>query len=114
MFQNNKTNISISIMLVIELGSWYLELKFGMMKTQRIEMDENRSVLVWDWNLPVSFRSVPVPFLHALGTEVVPFGKGSSGLVRIDSGRDSQFEEMVQELEQKKETTATKKHNQHN
>ena len=46
MFQNNKTNISISIMLVIELGSCYLELKLEMMETQRMEMGENRSVQV--------------------------------------------------------------------
>ena len=40
-FQNNKTNISISIMFAIELGFCYLELKLEMMETQRMEMDEN-------------------------------------------------------------------------
>ena len=44
------------------------------METQRIEMDERRSVLVWDRDLPVPFGFVPVPFLHALGTEPVSFG----------------------------------------
>ena len=78
-FQNNKTNISISIMLVIELGSCYLELKLEMMETQRIKMDENRSVLVWDWNLPVSFGPVPVPFLYDFETGVVLLELGSPG-----------------------------------
>ena len=45
----------IIIMLAIEFGSCYLKLKHEMMETQSIEMDENRSVLVWDQNLSVLF-----------------------------------------------------------
>ena len=45
-----------------------------MMEIQCQEIDESWSVLVWDQDLPVPFGSVPVPFLNALGTGVVPFG----------------------------------------
>ena len=49
-----------NIMLIMELGSRFQEMKYEMMEIQYQEMDESRSVLVWD-------RDLPVPFLHALG-----------------------------------------------
>ena len=53
-------------MLVMELGFRFEEMKIETIKTQRMEKDESRSVLVSDQDLPV-------PFLHVLGTKPVPF-----------------------------------------
>ena len=61
-------------MLVIKFGSCYLELKLEMMKTQTTEMDENRSVSVWNQNLLGPFGSVSVSFLQELETGAVSFG----------------------------------------
>ena len=58
-----------------------------MMETQRMEMDERRSVLVWDRDLPVPFGFVPVPFLYAFGNRRSSFwNEGIPDPVQIGSG----------------------------
>ena len=60
-------------MLVMELGFLFDEMRLEMIETQRMKMDESRSVLVWDRDLSAPFGSVTVPFLHALGNRASSF-----------------------------------------
>ena len=50
----NILNLNLNI-LIIELGSWRLELKDETIVILQIEMDEFRTDLFWYQNLPVSF-----------------------------------------------------------
>ena len=76
------------IMLVMELGLRFQEMKYEMMEIYQMEMDESRSILVWDRDLPVPFGSVQFSVSPCFGEQSqLELEKSRSGPDRSRSGQ---------------------------